>query len=126
MVITYLIDPGKDTVYITAVGVTKDQEWKETSERINQDPKYHDHINVILDMRQHESVVSTDFVWDYCFSIANKSQPVKWAIIISREVSLGMTNMLSELLSRKNFLVKPYTTIQEAEAWISETLKNEV
>lgn len=118
MAITFVFEPEDNLLLLTATGTTTDRDWSGIHERIVADIPDRAQTNVILDMRAHESVVSTDFVWSFSTQLAPRQRQTRWAIVISRPVSLGMTNMLSRLLEDKNIDVRAFEDLGAARSWV--------
>jgi hypothetical protein len=118
MAITFVFEPEDNLLCLTATGTTTDADWARIRDRIVAEVPDAVQINLLLDMRAHESVVSTDFVWSFSTQLAPRERQTRWAIAISRPVSLGMTNMLSRLLEDKNIDVRAFEDLEAARSWV--------
>jgi hypothetical protein len=118
MGLDFRIDSEKGTVYLTAKGVTTPDEWRECFLTLKNHPLRREYMKVLLDFRQHKSVVPTETVLALSGEVEEKARPVRWAFVVSRLVSFGMVNMASIFLARKKVKAKAFWDREEAEAWL--------
>jgi hypothetical protein len=120
MGITYKIDAARNTVYITVSGTTDASDWIRCFSEFRDDELRKDGLNVLLDVRKHENVIDTRTVLSLMGMAPEHDKPIKWAFLVSRVVSVGIANMVSVHLKKKNVQVEVFENETEAEAWLQE------
>ncbi len=120
MPISYNIDSEKNIVSIVVSGETTDSEWYELFHKIKNDEKRNEDMNVFMDFRNHKTIVSTEIIPRIIDYIKQKEKKVKYAFVISRAVSIGMSNMAHILIKDKNIEVKAFKEEEDALNWLKE------
>jgi hypothetical protein len=118
MGVAYRIDAAKNTVYITASGKTDASDWIRCFTELKDHEGRKEDMNVLLDFRKHETVLDTKTVLSLADMTATKATLVKWAFVVSRVVALGMANMVSVHLEKKNIHARVFKNEMEAEDWL--------
>jgi hypothetical protein len=119
MPIEYSIDEEKNLVCITASGKTTPLEWGKAFIEINGDTKRHRDMNVCFDVRRHESVIPSDSIESMSKRIEKKDKTVKWAFVVSRQISEEKVSSLAIELQKKNIAVKAFYDSHDADKWLS-------
>lgn len=120
MALEYKINEEKNLISINVTGKTTETDWYGLFYKAKKNTKRKEEMNVLIDFRKHETVVSTEVVRKLCSFAEKKEKKVKWAFIISRNVSLGMANMASFLIEEKNIDIKAFENENDALEWVLE------
>lgn len=120
MTLDYSIDDENMIVSISVSGETADNDWYSLFDKLKNDNRRKEEMNVLFDFRKHKSVVSTDVVYKLTDLMEKKEERIKWALIISRKVSLGMAYMAAVLLEKKNIEIKTFGNEKDAMEWLNE------
>lgn len=118
MGVEFDLDTERKLVYVTASGETQASDWHDCFEALRDHDLRTNDMNVLLDFREHESVVPTDTVIALCGMVEEKTSTVKWAFVVSRTVSEGMVKMASVYLAGNNVEAKAFWDRETAEAWL--------
>jgi hypothetical protein len=114
------IDKQAGLVRITIEGRTDEQEWLDSVSELGKDPDFRPSMNLLIDVRHHETVASSDMMWKIGRMVGPDASNSRWAIVVSRLVSVGMSNMLSALVQEAGIKVKAFEDMDEAEKWVRE------
>ena len=120
MGITYKIDTARNTACITVSGTTEASDWMRCFAEFRDHEFRKDDMNVLLDVRKHESVADTKTVLSLMNMAPEHKKPIKWAFLVSRVVSVGIANMVAVHLKKKNVQVEVFENETEAENWLQE------
>ncbi len=120
MGITYKIDTARNTFRITVSGKTDASDWISCFTEFRDDELRTDEENVLLDVRKHENVIDTGTLLSLMEMAPEHSKPIKWAFLVSRVVSVGVANMVSVHLKKKNVQVEVFEDETEAEDWLQK------
>lgn len=120
MPLDYDIDSENMIVSIAVSGETADKDWFDLFNELKNDSKRKEEMNVLFDFRKHKTVVSTDVVYKLTALTEKKKERIKWALIISRQVSLGLAYMAAVLLKDKNIELQTFENEKEALEWLND------
>lgn len=118
MGVTYKIDTAKNRVRIIVSGKTDASDWISCFTELKEHEFKRDDMNMLLDVRKHESVIDTKTVLAVTNLSTTKATPIKLAFLVSRVVSVGMANMASAHLEKKNIHTRIFEDENEAEDWL--------
>jgi len=87
------------------------------------DPQYEPGFNILSDHRRIEKAITTDQLkrtTKHLIGLSNSLSGAKWAVVVSKDVSYGMMNMMSAYVKRVPMDLRPSFTVKEAEEWLAE------
>ncbi len=118
MGVTYKIDTAKNMIRVIVSGKTDASDWINCFTELRDHELKKDDMNMLLDAREHESVVDTKTVLAVTNLSTIRATPIKLAFLVSRVVSVGMANMASSHLEKKNIHTRIFEDEKEAEDWL--------
>jgi crotonobetainyl-CoA:carnitine CoA-transferase CaiB-like acyl-CoA transferase len=121
---TYRIDDKAEIVYFLAIGTTTEEDWGETRSQISADPLYRPGMSVLVDAREHESLLSTAFIKRTTEDLKARFEPAdvpRWAIVVTRRVAYGLGRMFALLAETGDIDVRVFRDIDDAEKWLRDT-----
>ena len=118
MGVTYKIDTANNTVRIIVSGKTDASDWISCFTELKEEEHKRVDMNMLIDARKHESVIDTKTVLAVTNLSATRATPIKLAFLVSRVVSVGMANMASAHLEKKNIHTRVFEDEKEAENWL--------
>ena len=117
MPIKYVIDEKAGIISLTVSGLTDGMEWADAYLKIKGDPLRREDMNLIFDFRSHVTVTTGQVIESLARRITPKESPVKWALVVSREISRDKAGVLASRLKPKNIQVKSFDNMSFARAW---------
>jgi hypothetical protein len=120
---TYRIDEKTGIIYLSAIGATTEEKWTEARARVTADPLYRPGMDVLIDGRRHESLLSADFIRRIAGGPMARSgldDEPRWAIVVSREVAYGLGRMFAMLAEGSHIRVRVFRDIDDAEKWLRD------
>jgi hypothetical protein len=123
MPITFEIDTEARIVRATARGDITLEEELACFESFLSDPRFESGFGILHDNRERRSVSSTDYVKGMADAVQKNRAalgPAKVAIVVSRMVSLGLSNMFAILTENALIRTRVFWDIEEAERWLAE------
>jgi proline iminopeptidase len=121
MPITYQIDKGAGIVRTVARGDVDLEEERRCLESFLADPDHQPGFGILLDNRERGLPASSDHVRGMAEAYEEHQNTVgnaRMAIVVSREVSLGLARMFALLTERATVETEAFRDINEAEAWL--------
>lgn len=122
MSITYSIDSKRNLISIDVSGTNSDQDWIDLFHELKNNPERKDSMNLLVDTRDQKSVISTNVLTGIVQQIKSKDKLVKYAILCSRAVSVGVANMANALMKNKRVEVRAFAERDEALTWLEANL----
>ena len=119
MGVTHKIDTAKNTIRITVSGKTDAADWIRCFSELKNNEIERNDMNVLLDTRKHENVVDTRTVVALTNMADDRVTPIKFAFLVSRIVSVGMSNMAATHLEKRNIHTRVFEDEAEAEDWLA-------
>jgi hypothetical protein len=121
MPITYQIDKGARIVRAVARGDVSLEEERRFLDAFLRDPDHMPGFGILLDNRERGLPASSDQVRGMAEAFETNREVVgeaRMAIVVSREVSLGLARMFALLTEEASVLTEAFRDINEAEAWL--------
>jgi proline iminopeptidase len=121
MPITYQIDKGSGIVRAVARGDVGLEEERRCLEAFLRDPDHKPGFGILLDNRERGLPSSSDQVRGMAEAFDAHREKVgeaRMAIVVSREVSLGLARMFALLTEDASIHTEAFRDINEAEAWL--------
>jgi len=112
------VDKEAGILRISVEGLTTEEDWTGMLAAIAADPDFRPSMGLLIDVRKHESIASSEVMWKISQRAGADATNARWAIVVSRVVSEGMSFMLSALVEKSGFQVKVFREIDKAEAWL--------
>jgi len=119
MPLEYKIHHAENYVAIRAWGDVSPTDWQALIRSLFADKGVYGGRNFLIDVAEQRSVISTDLVWAIIDKVPNNKTRSRWAIVVSRAVSVGVANMFSSLLDGKNIAVQPFEDRAKAMQWLA-------
>ena len=94
MPVTYIIDSNNNFIYITGKGETSNNDWLNIKSELFDGPEDHSKKNLLIDVINLETLPSSSFIESFIYSLESiKESTIKWAIVVSKEVSFGLARV---------------------------------
>jgi hypothetical protein len=121
MPITFRIDKEAGMVYTTIEGRINTDELLESLERLMNHPDFGPGLNGLADLRSMEiDTFSADVmrIADLMIKFRNKIGPSKTAVVISKDVTFGMTRMFQAFSEQSSIETAIFRDREEALRWL--------
>jgi hypothetical protein len=121
MPITFRIDKESGIVYTTINGRTNTDEIVESLENLLNNPDFKPGLNGIADLRNSEmDTFSADVkrIAGLMIEYRNKIGPSKTAVVISKDVTFGMTRVFQAFSEQSSIETAIFRDMEEALRWL--------
>ncbi len=122
MPITYQIDKDAEIVRAVARGDVSLDEERRCFEAFLADPDHEPGFGILLDNRERGIPASSEHIRGMARAFQDRREevgPARMAIVVSREVSLGLARMFALLTDDTPVDAQAFADINQAEAWLS-------
>ena len=120
MPVQYEVHDKENYVLLRASGDVSPADWQALVKSLFADKRIYGGRNFLIDVSKQKSVISTDVIWTIIDKVPDHNLRSRWAIVVSRAVSVGVANMLSSLLEGKNVVVQSFDDLAKALEWMGE------
>jgi hypothetical protein len=123
MPITYQIDPERNLVTVSAHGVLKEHEYRETRAELASDSRFHSGMKVLEDFRSVEKHAFTTESYKRFIEQEILLQPIfgngRHAIVTHSDLHYGLTRQLIGEMGTSSQEAQAFRDMEEAETWLS-------